>query len=81
MQYFISKRNIPNTLFILLILTHQKRNIMIELSEGQKAPDFSAKDQNGKLISLSDFEGKNIILYFYPKDDTPGCTAEAIMNH
>lgn len=50
---------------------------MTELSEGQKAPDFTAKDQNGKSISLSDFSGKDIILYFYPKDDTPGCTAEA----
>ena len=50
---------------------------MIELTEGQKAPDFKAKDQNGKSISLSDFSGKDIILYFYPKDDTPGCTAEA----
>ncbi|HQT22396.1 MAG: thioredoxin-dependent thiol peroxidase [Sphingobacteriales bacterium 17-39-43] len=50
---------------------------MIELTEGQKAPDFNAKDQNGKSISLSDFSGKDIILYFYPKDDTPGCTAEA----
>jgi peroxiredoxin Q/BCP len=50
---------------------------MIELTEGQKAPDFKAKDQNGKSISLSDFSGKDVILYFYPKDDTPGCTAEA----
>lgn len=50
---------------------------MIELTEGQKAPDFKAKDQNGKNISLSDFSGKDVILYFYPKDDTPGCTAEA----
>jgi len=50
---------------------------MNELSEGQKAPDFSANDQNGKPVSLSDLAGKNIILYFYPKDDTPGCTAEA----
>ncbi|MEJ7780668.1 MAG: thioredoxin-dependent thiol peroxidase [Daejeonella sp.] len=50
---------------------------MAELSEGQKAPDFTAKDQNGKNISLSDFSGKDVILYFYPKDDTPGCTAEA----
>ena len=50
---------------------------MIELTEGQKAPDFKAKDQNGKDISLSDFSGKDVILYFYPKDDTPGCTAEA----
>lgn len=50
---------------------------MSELIEGQKAPAFSAKDQNGNTISLNDFSGKKIILYFYPKDDTPGCTAEA----
>lgn len=50
---------------------------MEALKEGDKAPDFTAKDQNGKNVSLSDFEGKNVILYFYPKDDTPGCTAEA----
>lgn len=50
---------------------------MAELSEGQKAPDFTANDQNGKSISLSDFSGNDLILYFYPKDDTPGCTAEA----
>lgn len=47
------------------------------LKEGDKAPAFSAKDQNGKTVSLADFAGKNLILYFYPKDDTPGCTAEA----
>lgn len=50
---------------------------MAELSEGQMAPDFTANDQNGKSISLSDFSGNDLILYFYPKDDTPGCTAEA----
>lgn len=50
---------------------------MTELNEGQKAPCFTAKDQNGNAISLSDFSGKDVILYFYPKDDTPGCTAEA----
>ena len=50
---------------------------MNELSEGQKAPEFTANDQNGKSVSLSNFTGKSIILYFYPKDDTPGCTAEA----
>jgi peroxiredoxin Q/BCP len=44
---------------------------------GDPAPDFKAKDQNGKEISLSQFKGKKIVLYFYPKDDTPGCTAEA----
>ncbi|GAA4921536.1 thioredoxin-dependent thiol peroxidase [Mucilaginibacter defluvii] len=50
---------------------------MATLAVGDKAPDFEAKDQNGKAISLADFKGKNVILYFYPKDDTPGCTAEA----
>jgi peroxiredoxin Q/BCP len=45
--------------------------------EGKKAPNFKLKDQNGKLISLDDFKGKNVILYFYPKDNTSGCTAEA----
>ena len=42
---------------------------------GDKAPDFTAKDQNGETISLSNYKGKTVILYFYPKDDTPGCTA------
>lgn len=50
---------------------------MAKLTEGTKAPDFTAKDQNGKTVSLADFKGKTVILYFYPKDDTPGCTAEA----
>lgn len=50
---------------------------MNKLKEGDKAPEFSAKDQNGKTVSLSDFSGKKLILFFYPKDNTPGCTAEA----
>lgn len=50
---------------------------MSHLKEGDKAPAFTAKDQNGNIVSLSDFAGKKLILYFYPKDDTPGCTAEA----
>jgi thioredoxin-dependent peroxiredoxin len=50
---------------------------MAELKEGDTAPKFTAKDQNGDIVSLSDFAGKDVILYFYPKDDTPGCTAEA----
>jgi peroxiredoxin Q/BCP len=45
--------------------------------QGEKAPDFNAKNQNGESVSLGDFKGKNVILYFYPKDDTPGCTAES----
>jgi peroxiredoxin Q/BCP len=48
---------------------------MIEL--GKKAPAFAAKDQNGHTRTLSEFKGKNLVLFFYPKDDTPGCTIEA----
>jgi peroxiredoxin Q/BCP len=44
---------------------------------GQKAPDFSVQDDSGKTVKLSDLKGKKIVLYFYPKDDTPGCTKEA----
>ena len=44
---------------------------------GQKAPDFTAADQNGNLVSLGDFQSHWLVLYFYPKDDTPGCTVEA----
>ncbi len=44
---------------------------------GETAPDFMGKDQNGNMVHLSDLKGKKVILYFYPKDDTPGCTAEA----
>lgn len=50
---------------------------MTHLKEGDKAPQFKAKDENGNPISLSDFKGKKKILYFYPKDNTPGCTANA----
>ena len=47
------------------------------LSVGTKAPEFTVKDTNGKTVSLSDFTGKTVVMYFYPKDDTPGCTKEA----
>jgi len=47
------------------------------VGNGMLAPDFVAKDQDGKTISLSQYKGKKVVLYFYPKDDTPGCTAEA----
>jgi len=47
------------------------------LERGMKAPQFTLEDQNGKMISLSDFEGKKVVLYFYPKDNTPGCTRQA----
>ena len=47
------------------------------LNVGDTAPDFSSVDQNGKPVRLSDFKGKPVVVYFYPKDDTPGCTKEA----
>ncbi len=50
---------------------------MTRLKAGDKAPHFEGINQEGKKISLEDFKGKKLILYFYPKDDTPGCTAEA----
>ncbi len=50
---------------------------MTTLNVGDKAPHFTGVDQNGATISLSDYAGKKVILYFYPHDDTPGCTAQA----
>jgi peroxiredoxin Q/BCP len=50
---------------------------MTNLTKGSKAPNFSGVDQNGKPISLSDFTGKRLVLYFYPKDLTPGCTTQS----
>ena len=47
------------------------------LEVGTKAPDFELPDQNGKVHKLSDYAGKKVILYFYPKDNTPGCTKQA----
>ena len=51
--------------------------IFAALSSGDPAPDFTAQNQDGKAIHLTDFKGKYVLLYFYPKDDTPGCTKEA----
>jgi peroxiredoxin Q/BCP len=49
----------------------------MKLNIGNQAPELEGVDQHGKTINLSDYKGKKIVLYFYPKDDTPGCTAEA----
>jgi peroxiredoxin Q/BCP len=50
---------------------------MTHLTEGKKAPAFKGKDQDGKPVSLVDFKGKKVVLYFYPEDDTPTCTVQA----
>lgn len=50
---------------------------MTNLKQGDKAPDFTVADQNGKKIKLNDFKGKKTVIYFYPKDMTPGCTNQA----
>ena len=49
----------------------------MKLEKGKKAPDFSLKNQNGEIISLKDFRGKKLFIYFYPKANTPGCTAQS----
>jgi peroxiredoxin Q/BCP len=54
-----------------------KIRIMIKLKVGDSAPQFSVKDQDGNVINLNDFKGKKVVLFFYPKASTPGCTAEA----
>ena len=50
---------------------------MVELREGDPAPDFELRDQDGGVVRLSDFRGRRVVLFFYPQDDTPGCTVEA----
>jgi peroxiredoxin Q/BCP len=50
---------------------------MITLKEGDKAPSFTGKDQDGNKISLANYKGKKVVLYFYPQDDTPTCTVQA----
>jgi thioredoxin-dependent peroxiredoxin len=54
-----------------------KTQLDLKLGEGDMAPEFTAAASGGGMVSLSDFRGKNVVLYFYPKDDTPGCTKEA----
>ncbi len=54
-----------------------KKSYNMALKAGSKAPDFKIPDQDGNIVKLSDFKGKKIVLYFYPKDQTPGCTAQS----
>jgi peroxiredoxin Q/BCP len=55
----------------------RENSIAMAIAEGKKAPAFTLTDQDGKTVSLADFAGKDVVVYFYPKDDTPGCTKEA----
>ena len=62
----------------LTVRKRRKEGIWRELAAGAKAPAFSLPRDGGKTVSLQDFKGRNLVLYFYPKADTPGCTREAI---
>jgi len=61
----------------LLVFTLMASEPVLKLKEGDPAPDFTAATSGGGQVSLADFKGQNVILFFYPKDDTPGCTKEA----
>ncbi len=63
--------------YLEYICVKLNNNKMALLEKGVQAPDFKGLNQNGDTISLSDFKGNKVILYFYPKDNTPGCTAES----
>lgn len=74
-----SSSNIDRILLTLssIAVKHFKEDTLTHLKPGVKAPDFTGTDQNGNSVTLKDFAGKKLILYFYPKDNTPGCTKEA----
>lgn len=63
---------VKSTLFVVFSIP-----FLLALAPGDRAPEFAAKNQDGKLVRSSDFKGKFVLIYFYPKDDTPGCTKEA----
>ena len=65
----------PLFLFVLILITSS--SVLANLEVGDKAPNFILNDQNNEAHQLSDYEGRWVILYFYPKDDTPGCTTQA----
>ena len=64
-------------MLIMKKFTEPQLNSTMSIKVGDIAPDFSVNDQHGNPVTLSDFKGKKVVLYFYPKDNTPGCTAEA----
>ncbi len=64
-------------LLIKLYTIYKRQKLNPKLSVGMKAPDFSLKNQDNQVVRLSDYAGKKLVIYFYPKDDTPSCTIEA----
>lgn len=62
---------------LYIISRGKKRRFEMKLKKGSKAPDFAVNDQDGNPVSLKDFKGKKVALYFYPKDNTPTCTEQA----
>ena len=64
-------------IFLLVIILITSSSVLANLEVGDKAPNFILNDQNNEAHQLSDYEGRWVILYFYPKDDTPGCTTQA----
>ena len=64
-------------LYVTILTIISSQNILMKLKSGDKAPNFSGYDQDGNELSLSDYTGKKLIMYFYPKDNTPGCTVES----
>lgn len=70
-------KNLLRILVLFCIFIPGSTHAQTKLKAGDKAPDFVSKDQNGKTVSLKQFKGKKLVLYFYPKDNTSGCTAQA----
>ena len=61
----------------VILLNMIQKSIDMKLEIGQKAPEFEVNNQDGEVVKLTDQKGKKVVLYFYPKDQTPGCTAES----
>src|SRR3990172_152220 len=77
---FIRRMNaffVLNVVILSLIMGIAKGEDAMPLKVGDSAPSFQLKDETGKMRTLAEFRGKKVVLYFYPKDNTPGCTKEA----
>ncbi|KAG8373866.1 hypothetical protein BUALT_Bualt11G0069800 [Buddleja alternifolia] len=76
-QFHGIKLTISSTISVRSSSSFVKRSIVAKVTEGTQAPAFTLKDQDGKTVSLSKFKGKPVVVYFYPADETPGCTKQA----